>query len=539
MKSSEYWQKRFETLQEKELKNADKYIEELTEQYEKAYLSLEEKITKWYTRLAVNNEVSLEEAKKLLNNQELKEFKWTAEEYIEKGIKNGLDDEITKQLENASARVHISKLDAMKMQIQAEIEQLYAKQDKDIAELNEQIYSDMYYKSAYEIQTGLNTAWQVPIIPADLINKVISKPWTTDNLTFSDRIWKNKNELTYTLQIQLTQALIKGDSLTDVINNISKQFNVSRGKASRLVMTESAFFSSAGQKKCFENLSVERYEIVATLDSHTSQICRDLDGKVFKMSEYEVGITAPPFHVYCRSVTAPYFDDNYTERIARDEDGKTYHVPGNMKYNEWYEKYVTKDEDILCGIFNKNNKVKLKDITEQKTVIINNAFKNETIKNIALNTKIKSLKIGGQSSYHKHGNIVLKDKYEDRTAIHEIGHLVDYNNKWLSSNKSFIKAINNDRKYILNNQNIYKELINNNKYYRELSDIIGGMTDNKIVGKYKHDKKYWKKPYKLERETFAQLFTIAGNDDIKQLEVMQEYLPNTFKEFDNLIRRLL
>jgi NAD+--asparagine ADP-ribosyltransferase len=108
-------------------------------------------------------------------------------------------------------------------------------------------------------------------------------------------------------------------------------------------MTEEAFFSSAAQKDAFNELDVEKYEIVATLDSHTSEICRELDSKVFPMKEYQPGVTAPPFHVWCRSTTVPYFDDNFGsvgERAARGEDGKTYYVPANMKYNDWMKSFV-------------------------------------------------------------------------------------------------------------------------------------------------------------------------------------------------------
>lgn len=45
-------------------------------------------------------------------------------------------------------------------------------------------------------------------------------------------------------------------------------------------MTESAAFSSIAQKDCFKDLGVEEYEIIATLDSKTSDICQALDGKV-------------------------------------------------------------------------------------------------------------------------------------------------------------------------------------------------------------------------------------------------------------------
>lgn len=106
-------------------------------------------------------------------------------------------------------------------------------------------------------------------------------------------------------------------------------------------MTESAFFASAAQQKAFSDLDVELYEIVATLDMNTSEICQELDGKVFDMKDYQVGVSAPPFHPWCRSVTAPYFeDDDDSMRAARGADGQTYYVDGKTKYADWYDKFV-------------------------------------------------------------------------------------------------------------------------------------------------------------------------------------------------------
>jgi phage putative head morphogenesis protein, SPP1 gp7 family len=106
-----------------------------------------------------------------------------------------------------------------------------------------------------------------------------------------------------------------------------------------LVSTESAYFSSVAQEECFNDLGVEQYQIIATLDNLTSTICQELDGKVYSMKDYSAGSTAPPFHVNCRSCTAPYFDDDFGERIARGEDGKTYHVPSDITYQEWKKEY--------------------------------------------------------------------------------------------------------------------------------------------------------------------------------------------------------
>ena len=52
------------------------------------------------------------------------------------------------------------------------------------------------------------------------------------------------------------------------IDAIAKKMNTFKNNAGRLVMTEEAYFSSAAQKECFNDLDVEKYEIVATLDSH-------------------------------------------------------------------------------------------------------------------------------------------------------------------------------------------------------------------------------------------------------------------------------
>ena len=210
-----------------------------------------------------------------------------------------------------------------------------------------------------------------------------------------------------------------------------------------------------------------------------------------------------------------------------------------MNYQEWYNKYVDKEEGIIDNIFYKNNKAQLKDITSQKNNIINKVFKNDKIRNIAINTDIKSIKLGGNKAYHRNGNIVFKINYDEHTARHEFAHAIDYNNKWLSSNKSFIKAIQEDKQIILNNKGLYKSIVKNNSNYIELSDIMSGITNNEIAGRYKHNNKYWKIPHKLEREIFAQMFTVAGNDDMKQLEIFQKYLPNILREFDNLIRRML
>lgn len=170
------------------------------------------------------------------------------------------------------------------------------------------------------------------------LEKVLSRPWTTDNQTFTARCWTDKAKLVETVNQELTRMIATGAAPDKAINAIAKQFNTSKSNAGRVVMTESAYFSSAAQQDCFNELGVEEYRIVGTLDKSMCDLCGGMDGKVFKMSEFKVGATAPPFHPWCRCCTAPYFADmeGVGRRFARDPDDEfTYTVPKDMTYKQW------------------------------------------------------------------------------------------------------------------------------------------------------------------------------------------------------------
>ena len=254
-----------------------------------------------------------------------------------------------KELENASARYHINRLEALKLQCQQDIEVLFGGQKDLLDRTMSEVYQNGYYHTAYEIQRGIGVGWDFATLDTKTIDKVINKPWAVDGSNFSDRIWKDKQKLVSELDSTLTQNIVLGEDPQKAIDKISKRLGVSKNNAGKLVMTEEAFFSSAGQQDCFKELDVEQYEIVATLDGKTSEICRSMDGKVFKMSEWKVGVTAPPFHPWCRTTTIPHFDDEFDigERAARSAEGKTYYVPANTKYKDWKRAFV--DGDFCAG----------------------------------------------------------------------------------------------------------------------------------------------------------------------------------------------
>lgn len=352
MTNAEYWKQRFTQLEAAQnRKGAGAYLE-IEKQYKAAQNELEAQIARWYQRFADSNGISLAQAKQWLKGQDLAEFKWDVKEYIKYGKENAINGAWMQELENASSKFHISRLEALQIQTQNSLETMFAQQMGTMKKALSDVYASGYYHTAYTVQQGFGLGWDIAGLDQAQIEKVLSKPWAVDGYNFSTRIWNSKTKLIGEVHNELSKNLLTGADPQKAIDSLAKKMGTSKSNAGRLVMTEQAYFSSAAQKDCFNDLDVEEYEIVATLDSHTSDICRSLDGKVFKMSDYKPGVTAPPFHVYCRSTTAPHFKDNFDagERAARGADGKTYYVPDDVTYSEWKKAFVDGDKSGFAEV---------------------------------------------------------------------------------------------------------------------------------------------------------------------------------------------
>lgn len=391
MKNSEYWLKRFELLEQSQNQKGMQCYTDIERQYRQAQKQIEGQIAAWYQRFADNNSITIQEARRMLTSKELAEFKWSVYDYIKYGEENAINGTWVKQLENASARYHISRLEALKIQTQQSLEVMFGNQLDSIDSTMRNIYKSGYYRTAFEIQKGVGVGWDFVTLDDKTISKVINKPWAMDGKNFSERVWGNRQKLVNELNTELTRNIILGQDPQKAIDAIARKMNVSKSNAGALVMTEEAFFSSAAQKDCFTELDVEQFEVVATLDSHTSEICQGMDGKVFLMSQWEVGVTAPPFHVRCRTTTVPYFDDEFDsvgERAARGEDGKTYYIPANMTYKEWQKSFVEGDKTGLQETSDlqsvvKDDKIKAKDELMKDLPSLSEIKTNDDIKDFA------------------------------------------------------------------------------------------------------------------------------------------------------------
>lgn len=337
MKSDEYWQSRMEALNEAELKKGEDYIRQQHDEYEKSLARIKKETEAWYARLAKNNDVSMAEARKLLTANELKEFHWDVEEYIKRGRENSVDQRWMKELENASAKVHITRLEEIELKTRQELELLAARRVKGTTDVLGDIYQDGYYKGIYEVQRGIGQGLPFAKLDVRQIDKVLAKPWAPDGRNFSARIWGDRDKLVAELQTSLTQDLIRGGDVEKVITDFSQRMNVSRHAAERLIRTEAAYFSGQSRLDGYKETDVKHYKYVATMDDRTSDQCRDLEGEVIPISEAKAGVNYPPVHAYCRSTTIPHYEEE------ADLDDEAYDVSEDETYEEWAEEHAPED----------------------------------------------------------------------------------------------------------------------------------------------------------------------------------------------------
>ena len=109
MTNKDYWQRRFERLEQREMDKADQAMAELKKVYEYTLRQLRDEVIEWYNRYADENGLSLADARKQLDARELKAFKLTLKEYEKLAKQQDLSDEYIKMLDQASIRARLSR----------------------------------------------------------------------------------------------------------------------------------------------------------------------------------------------------------------------------------------------------------------------------------------------------------------------------------------------------------------------------------------------------------------------------------------------
>ena len=207
-----------------------------------------------------------------------------------------------------------------------------------------------------------------------------------------------------------------------------------------------------------------------------------------------------------------------------------------LKLNQLPVNHYSNIKDIIDNaptsmkkLINDNiDKFKFKNIQSRKTPRFNSLFNN-----IKLNLKKDAVDLRG--SY--------------RSLFHEMTHNLDYLLGFVSEDKVFEQLLREDFNNVLKNykkwynvtddqayKEISKALKKDPKMY-SISDLIGGITDNKCVGKDKHRDKYWKRKGRLTAEAFAHFGSASIRQDIEELTYINDIFPNAYNHFKSIVKR--
>jgi SPP1 gp7 family putative phage head morphogenesis protein len=340
MKSNEYWEQRANERMAVYHRNNDKVIAKINEGYDKAIKSINQDIEKVFYNYMKNHNLTADEAKKILNSTIDKSELDKIRSAINKIESPDIKKQLLAKLNAGVYKAQITRLEALK-----ESAYINCKIIADVELKNSTLgyidsINEAYYRNIFDIQKGIGIGFDFATIPVGRIQEILKNNWSGKH--YSKRIWGNTDVFADKLQQTLISGLMSGQSYRKMAKELEKLLGYGKFAAQRLIRTETTYVTNAAEIESYKECDIEKYVFVATLDMRTSEICREHDGKIYDVSKGETGNNLPPLHTFCRSTTVAYFDDVETlQRRARNpETGKTYIIPGNMNYDQWYKKYV-------------------------------------------------------------------------------------------------------------------------------------------------------------------------------------------------------
>lgn len=433
MSSKTYWRDRELEWKKKRLKDEQKYADEIQEIYANMMDSVEKEIESFFTRYANKENITMAEAKKRVSNIEIEAYQRKAKKYVKE---KNFSDEANEQMRLYNLAMKVNRLELLKANIGLD---LVAGHD----ELKS--YTGDKLEGAYleEIKRNASILGDTVIDNAKTAKAVADSSFK--NATFSERIWVNQEQLKNSLSSVLSNALIQGKNPREFIPLIRKKFDVSRCNAERLLRTEIARVQTQAQAESYEANGIDEYEYIACSLKDVCPLCKEMDGKTFKLKDMEIGENAPPMHPNCHCATAPHSDrkeyEKWLDGLANGEH--------SLRFDEWKERQSEKSKGFLMS----KVKEKIEKTSNDKRYAnLSTEWKNDF--NIEIDESVKELNYSSVSRALKSLRNMLNqypeiNKYVKRISTSEHGAMVFRpNENDISLNPKFFKDLDAYRNLI-------------------------------------------------------------------------------------------
>ena len=209
----------------------------------------------------------------------------------------------------------------------------------DTAHLGD-IIQRAYMQTVFDVTKGADYCAAFDLIPESRVKAILSTNWSGQ--MFSQRVWDNTNALADGLKHDMLVGIMAGKSEQHMADDIMNRCGVGAFEARRLVRTETTCVANMAELYGYKELDIDEYEFSACLDSRTSDLCRELDGKVFKRNSAQAGVNLPPMHPFCRSTTLPVLPSE--EDLDKELAELGNEIGADVDFDEW-ERNLQQGED--------------------------------------------------------------------------------------------------------------------------------------------------------------------------------------------------
>ena len=350
--SNDYWINRALKREQESYLMGQELNKALLEKYRGASSEIRKLITDFYIRYAKENHLTYDEAVRIINQDEYKEFKKSLDEYVQEytSESNPKKAAILKAKVDAMAyRSRITRLEAVNTQIECTIDKLYLESVNELNKGFEKVFKNSFKdkmldilerlkgpKDIEELFTSTGIGFTEKFIDDKIVKDVISYPWCGNH--FSDRLWKNKENLIFNMRDILSRGLLQGTSLPQMANELAEKTGQSYKAAYNLVESETTHFHEEANFRAYEAAGIEKYQFWSEHEMSTCSECASLDMQVFDVKDRKEGINAPPMHNHCRCITVEYDPDEKEDYINSGLE-----PPKEREtWKEWYDGQVKK-----------------------------------------------------------------------------------------------------------------------------------------------------------------------------------------------------
>ena len=345
-RNNNYWEARINAIMDKQQLNADITYRKLRKAYIKAIAEIEVDVRRIYNKLKKNGELNDSQVKEFLNT----ELSKLDRKELNKLILHTKDDKLRKfltaKLDAPAYAARIARKEVLKETLIDNLKQIMNEVAVNEMVLDKNLFiqnmNESYYTHMWEVQRGMQIGFDVGTLGKETIEAILKRPFAGGY--YSERIWGNTSKLTEQLYETVLSGLLNGKPLKKMIKELTETMEVGESAARRLVRTESAYYTNMAAVEGYKECGIEKYRYYAKLDLKVSNICRELDGKIFSIIEAQTGVNLPPMHPWCRSSIGPVIDGGVAQRIGvRTRDvvtGQSHVIKGDITYKDWYDRFV-------------------------------------------------------------------------------------------------------------------------------------------------------------------------------------------------------